>query len=80
MRWLDGIADLMDMNLSILQEMEEGRPGMLQAMGPQRFGHNLGTEQQQQRVLELAGCLVDLIAHLSTLKRTSTISDKLEPL
>ena len=69
MRRLDGITDLMDMNLSTLQEMEEGRPGMLQSMGPQRFGHNVGTEQQQHRALKLAGCLVGLIAHLSPLKK-----------
>ena len=35
MRWLDSITDLMDMNLSKLQEIVE-EPGMQQSMGLQR--------------------------------------------
>ena len=33
MRLLDGITDSMDMSLIKLQELETGKPGMLQSMG-----------------------------------------------
>ena len=45
MRWLDGITDSMDVSLSKLQEINPGKPGILQSTGSQRVRHDLATEQ-----------------------------------
>ena len=47
-RWLDGITDSIDMNLSKFGDtVKDGEPGALQSMGLQRVLQDLVTEQQQ---------------------------------
>ena len=49
MRWLDGIADAMNMNLGKLREMvRDRRPGVLQSIGSQRVEHDWVTEQNKR--------------------------------
>ena len=53
MRWLEGITDLMDMNLGKLREIVKDREAWNTAVhGSQRVGHDLVTEQQHQGLWE----------------------------
>ena len=40
MRWLDGITDSMDRNLTKLQELVIGKSAVLQSTGSQRVGRD----------------------------------------
>ena len=46
MRWLDGITDLMDMNLSKLWEIVKGREAWSAVPWGCRVGHDVETERQ----------------------------------
>ena len=48
MRWLDGLTDLMDMNLNSRRQLRTGEPGVLLFMESQRVRLNIATKQQQQ--------------------------------
>ena len=48
MRCFDDVINSMDMSLSKLWEIAKDREAWYAAMGSQRFGHDLATEQQQR--------------------------------
>ena len=55
MRWLDSIADPMDLSMSKPQEIVKEREAWCAAVhGSQRVRHNLATEQQQMYNKSLA--------------------------
>ena len=68
-RWLDGITDSMHMSQrSSGRYCRTRKPGVLQFIGSQRVGHDLATEQQQQRKEILgAKCRPMLLSYLGIL-------------
>ena len=69
---MDGITDLMDMNLGKLWEM--GREaGMLQSMESQRVGHDSVSEQQQEQPTYLLTLILSLTPCCSTFLEKQSI-------
>ena len=72
MRWLDGINDSVDMNLSKLREIVKDRKArVLQSMGS-RVKCDLATEQQQQITVLLSFFIMYLFSCLSILSTHSS--------
>ena len=55
MRCLVSITDSMEVNVSKLWEVKDGKPGVLQSMGSQRARHDLVTEQEQEEFMIYSG-------------------------
>ena len=53
MRWLDGITDSVDTNLSIPREIVEEDPGMLQSMRSQSGRYDLMIGQQHNKAVKM---------------------------
>ena len=64
MRWLHGITDSMDMDLSKLWEVVKGREAwQATVLGVTNTGHDLGTEKQHQQYSEYP-CILDATSFL----------------